>query len=288
MNKIKVAVIGAGGKMGTRTSNNLVTHFSDRFDTMLVETYPPAVKRIKTERGLEVTPVETALDAADVVVFAVPDTMIKQLSEQYVPMLKPGTVFIILDPAAAVAKELTLRDDCTFGVAHPCHPSFFKWQKEEDAYLDRFGGEGGHQDIVMSRIQGDADKFELAKETAKCMYRADNVFVMTSEQIAFLEPTLVEVLGAACIYAMAETVDEAERRGIEREAAVSFLTGHMFNLSANFLGYLPGKPPVSDACKVAIGIGNRLVLRDDWKKIWDDDVLKKVIATMLHPDNPQI
>ena len=59
-------------------------------------------------------------------------------------------------------------------------------------------------------------------------------------------------------------------------------------MTANFLGYLPGNPPVSDACKVAIGIGNRLVLRDDWKKIWDDETLKKVIATMLHPDNPQV
>ena len=83
-------------------------------------------------------------------------------------------------------------------------------------------------------------------------------------------------------------MEEAERRGIDREAAVSFLTGHMFNLTANFLGYLPGKPPVSDACKVAIGIGNKLVLRDDWKKIWDDGVLDKVIATMLHPDQPQV
>ena len=57
---------------------------------------------------------------------------------------------------------------------------------------------------------------------------------------------------------------------------------------ATFLGYLPGNPPVSDACKVAIEIGNRLVLRDDWRKVWDDEVLHKVIATMLHPENPQI
>lgn len=288
MEKIKVAVIGAGGKMGTRTSNNLVTKFPDKFDVKLVETFPPAVERIEKERGLKVTPVQEALDFADVVIFAVPDTLIKKLSAEYVPMLKPGTVFLILDPAAAVAKELTLRDDCTFGVAHPCHPSFFKWQDTEEAYLDRFGGEGGHQDIVMSKICGDDEKFALAQETARCMYRADKAFIMTSEQIAFLEPTLVELLGATCLYAMAETVDEAERRGIDREAAVSFLTGHVFNLSANFLGYLPGKPPVSDACKVAIGLGDRLVLRDDWKRIWDDDVLAKVIATMLHPENPQI
>ena len=45
--------------------------------------------------------------------------------------------------------------------------------------------------------------------------------------------------------------------------------------------------PVSDACKVALEIGNHLVLRDDWKKIWDDELLRKVIATMLHPETSQ-
>ena len=80
---------------------------------------------------------------------------------------------------------------------------------------------------------------------------------------------------------------EAERRGIQREAAISFLTGHIFNLTANFLGLL-GDTPVSDACKVAIEIGNRHVLKEDWRKIWDDEVLDKVIATMLHPENPKI
>ncbi len=69
----------------------------------------------------------------------------------------------------------------------------------------------------MSCIQGDEEKFKLAQETARCMYRADKAFVMTSEQIAFLEPTLVETLGATCCYAMAETVNEAVKRGIDRE-----------------------------------------------------------------------
>ena len=86
---------------------------------------------------------------------------------------------------------------------------------------------------------------------------------------------------------MAETVNEAERRGIQREAAISFLAGHINVLSAIFLGRL-GNVKVSDACQVAIGLGNRLVLRDDWKRIWDDEVLDKAIATMLHPEDPQI
>lgn len=287
MSKIVVSVIGAGGKMGTRTSNNLAKK-PDQFELLFVEASEKGIQSIR-ERGFDVTPVEEALAKSDVVVFAVPDTLIGKLSAIYVPQMKPGAGFIILDPAAAVAKELTLRDDCTFGVAHPCHPSYFLDQDTYEARQDRFGGCGGKQDIVMSKIQGDDDRFAQCVEVAKQMYApVEHAYVMSSEQIAFLEPTLVELLGATCLYAMAETVDEAEKRGIPREAAVSFLTGHIYNLSANFLGYIPGKPPVSDACKVAIGLGNRLVMRDDWKQIWNDDVLNKVIATMLHPENPQI
>jgi hypothetical protein len=46
---------------------------------------------------------------------------------------------------------------------------------------------------------------------------------------------------------------------------VSFLTGHINILSAVFLGKM-GNVQMSDACKIAIGPGNRLVLRDDWKR----------------------
>lgn len=273
--------------MGTRTSNNLALK-PDGFKLMMVEASEAGIKSIR-DRGFVPVSVEEALEQSDVVVFAVPDTLIKKLSAVYVPKLRPGTGFIILDPAAAVARELTLRDDCTFAVAHPCHPSYFIDQDTYEARQDRFGGCGGKQDIVMSKIQGDDNRFEQCVEVAKQMYApVEHAYVMTSEQIAFLEPTLVELLGATCLYAMAETVDEAERRGIDRDAAVSFLTGHIYNLSANFLGYIPGKPPVSDACKVAIGLGNRLVMREDWKQIWDDGILDKVIATMLHPENPQI
>ncbi|MGP8311714.1 phosphogluconate dehydrogenase C-terminal domain-containing protein [Enterocloster aldenensis] len=287
MSRITVSVIGAGGKMGTRTSNNLALK-PDGFKLMMVEASEAGIKSIR-DRGFVPVSVEEALEQSDVVVFAVPDTLIKKLSAVYVPKLRPGTGFIILDPAAAVARELTLRDDCTFAVAHPCHPSYFIDQDTYEARQDRFGGCGGKQDIVMSKIQGDDNRFEQCVEVAKQMYApVEHAYVMTSEQIAFLEPTLVELLGATCLYAMAETVDEAERRGIDRDAAVSFLTGHIYNLSANFLGYIPGKPPVSDACKVAIGLGNRLVMREDWKQIWDDGILDKVIATMLHPENPQI
>ena len=72
MSKIVVSVIGAGGKMGTRTSNNLAKK-PEEFELLLVEATDAGIKSIK-ERGFEPVPVEEALAKADVVVFAVPDT----------------------------------------------------------------------------------------------------------------------------------------------------------------------------------------------------------------------
>lgn len=286
MNKIKVTVIGAGGKMGTRTTNNLA-RATDVVTLFLVESGEEGIQSVK-ERGFEPSTPEKSVPLADVVVLAVPDTLIYKISEQIVKLMSPGASMIILDPAAAVAKELVLRDDCTFAVAHPCHPSYFLDQDSYEARQDYFGGVAGKQDIVMAKIQGDDNKFNQCRRISELMYApVVNSYVMDLHAIAFLEPTLVELLGATCLYAMAETVNEAEKRGIQREAAISFLTGHIYTLTANFLG-LMGETKVSDACMVAVGLGNELVLRDDWKQIWDDDVLDKVIATMLHPENPKI
>ena len=285
-NKIVVSVIGAGGKMGTRVTNNLVKH-PDSIDLHFCEASEAGIASIKS-RGFSVVAAEEAVPKSDIVVLAVPDVIIKKVSVGIVAMMRPGATMIILDPAAAVAKELALRDDCTFVVAHPCHPSFFVAQETPEARADAFGGIAATQDIVMAKIQGDDSYFADAKKVSEIMFApVTNAYVMGIRDIAFLEPTLVEILGASTLYAMAETVNEAERRGIQREAAISFLAGHINVLSSIFLGRL-GNVKVSDACQVAIGLGNRLVLRDDWKRIWEDDVLDKAIATMLHPEDPKI
>ena len=284
--KIVVSVIGAAGKMGTRVTNNLAKH-PDDVELLFCEASEAGIASIKA-RGFSTVPAEVAVPKSDIVVLAVPDVIIKKVSVGIVGMMTPGSTLIILDPAAAVAKELELRDDCSFVVSHPCHPSYFMDQDTPEARHDYFGGIAGKQDIVMAKIQGDDKNFDNARKISEWMFApVANSYVMGIRDIAFLEPTLVEILGASTLYAMAETVNEAERRGISRDAAVSFLTGHINILSAVFLGKM-GNVQVSDACKVAVQLGNRLVLRDDWKRIWEDDVLDKAIATMLHPDDPKI
>ena len=284
--KIIVSVIGAGGKMGTRVTNNLAKH-PESVELLFCETSDGGIAAIQA-RGFSTVATDTAVPRSDIVVLAIPDVLIKTVSVGIVKMMRPGATMIILDPAAAVARELALRDDCTFVVTHPCHPSWFIDQETPEARKDYFGGIAGKQDIVMALIQGDDSKFADARSVSEWMFApVANSYVMSIRQMAFLEPTLVEILGASTLYAMAETVNEAERRGVPREAAISFLSGHISILSAVFLGKIPNGQ-VSDACKVAIGLGNRLVLRDDWKRIWEDDVLDKAIATMLHPNDPKI
>ena len=136
--KIVVSVIGAGGKMGTRVTNNLAKH-ADTVTLHFCETSDAGMASIRA-RGFEPVAAESVVPQSRIVVLAVPDVIIKAVSVNIVKMMSPGSTLIILDPAAAVAKELALRDDCTFVVTHPCHPSFFIEQETPEARQDYFGG----------------------------------------------------------------------------------------------------------------------------------------------------
>ncbi|MFA6506230.1 MAG: hypothetical protein WCT14_09040, partial [Treponemataceae bacterium] len=61
-NKIKVTVIGAGGKMGTRTTNNLVKHV-DRIELRFCENSEAGIESIR-KRGYDITPTEKAVPSA--------------------------------------------------------------------------------------------------------------------------------------------------------------------------------------------------------------------------------
>ena len=284
--KINVCIIGAGGTMGYKTARNILKH-KDKYALNVCEIDPEAIARLKSE-GYNVLNAEEAVPIADIVVPAINDSNLKSVAPQLLKMMKSGASMIVLDPAAVVAGEIPVREDCTLVIAHPCHPSAFRDQDTPEARADKYGGDGGKMDIVMAKVSGSDENFELCRKLAMTMMEpVVKSFVMTPEQMAFLEPTLVEILGATCLSAMAETLEEAVRRGIDRDAVTSFLCGHLQNVAFTFIGLL-GDTQVSDACKVAVDIGKRLVLRDDWKRIWDDDVLHNVILTMLHPEQAKI
>jgi prephenate dehydrogenase len=93
----KIALFGAGGKMGVRLSKNLL---NSRFRVAHVEPGAAGQQRLRDELGLSVVSTEEALQDVDVVILAVPDTLIGKISHQIEPLLKPGTMVMVLDAAA--------------------------------------------------------------------------------------------------------------------------------------------------------------------------------------------
>ncbi|MFH8462683.1 phosphogluconate dehydrogenase C-terminal domain-containing protein [Streptomyces sp. NPDC017991] len=271
-----VAVIGAAGKMGQRVSNNLVE--SD-FRVLFSEASPKGQELIRG-LGRELTGSADAVAEADVVVLAVPDVVLGKVSEELVPLMRPGTVVLTLDPAAAYAGLLFDRADIHYACAHPCHPSVFLERTTKEEWQDTFGGIAAPQEVVAAYEGGDEAKQELADSVIRVMYApVVDVHWVTVKQLAVLEPTLVETIacmvGALLTEALHETVHTV---GVPEKAARAMLLGHTQVALANTL---KGSNPFSDACLIAMDYGRESIVRDDWKKVFEDDELDKVITRML-------
>ncbi|MER7746500.1 phosphogluconate dehydrogenase C-terminal domain-containing protein [Streptomyces bacillaris] len=271
-----VAVIGAAGKMGRRVSDNLVK--SD-FQVLFSEASPQGQQLVR-ELGRTLTESTDAAARADVVILAVPDIVLGAVSEQLVPLMRPGTVVLTLDPAAAYAGLLLEREDIHYACAHPCHPSVFLERTTKEEWQDTFGGIAAPQEVVAAYEGGDQAKQDLAESVIRQMYApVIDVHWVTVKQLAVLEPTLVETIacmvGALLTEALHETVHTV---GVPEKAARAMLLGHTQVALANTL---KGSNPFSDACLIAMDYGRESIVRDDWKKVFDDEELDRVITRML-------
>ncbi|MFW6269241.1 MAG: phosphogluconate dehydrogenase C-terminal domain-containing protein [Bacillota bacterium] len=274
-----IGIIGAGGKMGRRIVNNLL----GEYELIGCEKNDTAKKELK-EDGVTVKDIIPAVKQSDIVVMAVPDASIKDISQNIVPEAEKDTTFILLDPAAAYAGELTLREDCTFIVTHPCHPQLFKEQETEAARKDFFGGIDAVQDIVIALLEGKRENLKKAKEVCIDMFApVENCYEITVEQMALLEPAAAEVVAAACASIMKEAYDEVIKRGVPREAARSFLLGHIQIPLAIVFDEIDS--PFSDGAKVAIKEGHNRIFKDEWKEVFEPEVVKKTIQNMLNPES---
>ena len=260
-----IALFGAGGKMGYRLASNLK---GSRFPVRHVEVSPFGVARLKDGLGIDCVPAGQALDGADVVILAVPDTHIGKVAADVEKQLKAGTMVMALDAAAPFAGHLPARPDLTYFVTHPCHPPIFNDETELTAKRDHFGGVSAKQHIVSALMQGPESAYATGEEIAKVIWapvmRSHRV---TVEQMALLEPGLSETVAATLLVVMREAMDEVVARGVPREAARDFLLGHMNVLGAVIFGEVEGV--FSDACNKAIEFGKPTLMRPDWKKVFE-------------------
>jgi D-apionate oxidoisomerase len=281
---LTVAVVGAGGKMGMRVSANLER---TSYTTLYSETSPAARERVRAA-GRELTDATDAVPRGDVVILAVPDVLLGEISAGVVPAVKPGAVVLTLDPAAAYAGVLARRADIHQAVAHPCHPSVFLERTSQEEWADTFGGVAAPQDVVAAIESGDATgpgtaARDLTEDVVRAMYAPVlDVHWVTVEQLAFLEPTLVETITCMISGLLKEALEQTvSAAGVPEAAAKAMLYGHTQVALTNSLR---GSNPFSEACMIAMDYGRGAVITPDWKKVFDRAELDGVIARMLRID----
>ena len=74
---------------------------------------------------------------------------------------------ISLDPAAAYAGVIPIRDDISYFVAHPCHPPLFQHETSKEAHEDWFGGAAARQSVVCALHHGEEENYERGEEESK-------------------------------------------------------------------------------------------------------------------------
>jgi hypothetical protein len=262
---MKIALIGAGGKMGIRLARNLA---ASSYEVAHVEVSDAGRQRLQQAIAAPCVPLDEALAGAGAVVLAVPDTAIGKVASGIVPRLDPGTVVVILDAAAPYAGHLPERADITYFVTHPCHPPIFNDETTPEGRDDRFGGIAARQAIVSTLMQGPEAHYALGEAIARTIWapilRSHRVSL---DQMAMLEPGLSETVCATLLAGMKDALDEVVRRGVDRTCARDFLIGHMNILAAVTFGEVQGV--FSDACNKAIENGKPRIFRDDWLGVFD-------------------
>jgi hypothetical protein len=272
---ITLALFGAAGKMGSRITQRIKDDAGLR--TLYVEAGEAAQARL-AQAGLGPTPPEEAARRADVAILAIPDKLIGRVAGQIVPLLKPGAMLICLDPAAPHGGELPARPDITYFITHPCHPPVVNDETDPEARLDFFGAIKAKQHVVAALMQGPENDYARGEAIVRKIFApVMNVYRVTVEQMAILEPALSETVVLTCMVIVTEAIQEAVRCGVPPEAARQFVLGHL-NVDIGILfGYIDAQ--LSDGAKLAVERARHTIFQPDWKKVFQpENVMAEVKA----------
>jgi hypothetical protein len=270
-----IALYGAAGKMGMRITRRL--RESTYYNILYVESGQDAIGRLR-DIGLEPSPSEDAAKQADIVILAVPDKLIGRVSREIVPRVKPGAMVICLDPAAPWGGELAERADISYFVCHPCHPPVVNDETDPEARLDFFGAIKAKQHVVAALMQGPESDYIRGEEIVRLIFApVMNVYRVTVEQMAILEPALSESVVLTCMVIMTEAIEEAVKQGVPLEVARQFILGHM-NVNIGILfKYIDAQ--ISDGAKMAVTRARNRLFQPDWKDVFKpDNVMAEVKA----------
>ena len=267
-----ITLVGAGGKMGCRLTDNFL---KTGHQVHYLEVSTKGLENLR-QRGVVVSDQSDSVPEADVVILAVPDVAIGAVAREVVPLMKAGSLLITLDPAAPLDNQLPRREDIGCVIAHPCHPSVFNWEPTESAFRDFYGGISAKQGIVVALMWGDESFYELGVEISTAMYApVSRVHRVTLEQMAMLEPALVETLAQTCMEVIKEGHDRLVSAGVPQEAVRDVVLGHLRIQIAVLFGEVNGT--FSDAAYKISKRAKPVLFKEGWQKIFElSDIREQV------------
>lgn len=270
-----IALFGAAGKMGSRISKRL--RESGEYPVLYVEAGEVGQARL-LERGDTPADPELAARQADVLILAIPDKLIGKAAHGIVPLMKPGAMLVLLDPAAPHGGELPEREDISIFVCHPCHPPIVNDETDPEARLDFFGAVKAKQHVVAALMQGPEADYARGEAVVRAIFApVMNVYRVTVEQMAILEPALSETVVLTCMVIITEAIEEAVKRGVPAEAARQFILGHMNVNTGILFKYIDAE--LSDGAKLAVARARERIFQPDWKSVFEpENVLAEVKA----------
>lgn len=265
METIRIALVGAGGKMGCRLTDNFLRN--PKYVVDYLEVSPKGIENLKT-RNISVSDQEAAIPIADVVILGVPDVSIAAISKELIPFMKSNALVITLDPAAPLDGAIHRREDIGYVIAHPCHPSIFNWEPNEHDFRDFYGGISAKQSIVVALMHGTETHYKLGAMVSGDMYAPiHHTHRITLEQMAILEPAMVETLAQTCMEVVKEGFDRIVDLGVPEAAARDFVLGHLRIQIAVLFKEVNGT--FSDAAYKISKRAKPIIFRDNWQKIFE-------------------
>lgn len=274
----KIALIGAGGKMGVRLTDNFLK--MPEYEVAYLEISEQGKANL-AQRNVFVSDANEAVSTADVVILALPDVALRALSAEFIPMMKPGATVLTLDPAAPLDGVIYHRDDLGYVIAHPCHPSVFNWEPTEKDFRDFYGGITAKQSIVVALMFGTEEHYQLGEQVAKDMYQPiDKVYRITLEQMAILEPAMVETLAQTCMEVVKEGFDKIVNLGVPEDAARDFVLGHLRIQIAVLFKEVNGT--FSDAAYKISKRAKPILFKEGWQKIFEMDDIKEQVRDITN------
>ena len=270
----RIALIGAGGKMGMRVSNNLA---KTAHSVAYVENSPAGAQRT-IDAGRALTDAAAAVADADIVVFAVPDLALASVTADLVPKMKSGAIALTLDPQPRTRVCSPIVTMSSARSRTRAIPSIFLQRQTPEEWADRSAASPPRRTRSPRSVGRPCQAGDRRGDRAGDLRTIVDVHSVTIS-IAQLEPTLVgpsRAVGAL----LNERCPSHQHHGIPRRQRSVLCTGHArspspMDCAATTAGF-------STHCLIAIDYRQREHHQGQLPKIFRDDELDKNLARVLH------